>query len=72
MEKDGYVGYLPSVALGDDLNPPTHRVCVPATFIYPKADLKSQPATRIFLNSLLVIESAADDWAALSGGGFCI
>ncbi len=70
MEKDNYVGYMPLDTLSGIHLPTTHRVCVPATFIYPKADLKSQPATRIFLNSLLTIASVSDEWAALAGGGF--
>lgn len=70
MEKDAYVGYLPLASLSGIYMAPTHRVCVPATFIYPKADLKSQPATRIFLNSLLSVDVIADDWVMLAGGGF--
>ncbi len=70
MEKDAYVGYLPLETLSGVYMPPTHRVCVPATFIYPKADLKSQPATRIFLNSRLTVDEISGDWAALAGGGF--
>ena len=70
MEKDNYVGYIPLETLSGIHMPPSHRVCVPATFIYPKADLKSQPATRIFLNSQLLIDEITDDWAALAGGGY--
>lgn len=70
MEKDSYVGYLALETLSGISMPPSHRVCVPATFIYPKADLKSQPATRIFLNSLLSLDTVSGDWAALAGGGF--
>jgi len=70
MEKDNYVGYLPLATVSGIHMGITHRVCVPATFIYPKADLKSQPATRIFLNSQLTIHTVNDDWAALAGGGF--
>ncbi len=70
MEKDSYVGYLPLNVLSGNKIAHSHRVCVPATYIYPKADLKSQPATRVFLNSLLVIEGITGDWAGLAGGGF--
>ena len=70
MKKDAYVGYLPLSAVNNEQVPPTHRVCVPATFVYPQADLKSQPATRVFLNSLLVVTETTGDWAALAGGGF--
>ena len=70
MEKDSYVGYLQSATLGDEMREPTHRVCVPATFIYPQANMKTQPATRIFLNSLLMITDISGDWAALANGGY--
>lgn len=70
MEKDAYVGYFSTAALTGEMASPTHQVCVPATFIYPQADLKSQPAIRIFLNSLLVIDHVEGDWAALSDGGY--
>ena len=70
MEKDGYVGYIPLDTLSGICLKTTHRVCVPATYIYPRADLKSQPATRIFLNSQLSVDEEVGDWVALAGGGF--
>ena len=70
MEKDSYVGYLPLNELKNQANEPTHRVCVPATFIYPQANMKTQPAIRIFLNSLLEITDITDNWAAIKGGGY--
>jgi cell wall-associated NlpC family hydrolase len=41
---DGYVGYVREAELGNPDSPPTHRVCVPRSFIYPGPDLKL-PAT---------------------------
>jgi len=70
MEKDSYVGYLSLDTLNSEVSEPTHRVCVPATFIYPQANMKTQPAIRIFLNSLLEITDITDNWAAIKGGGY--
>jgi len=70
LEKDNYVGYFTSSDLAAPNSVLSHRVCVPATFIYPLADLKSQPATRIFLNSWLEIKTIEGDWAELESGGF--
>lgn len=41
-EGDGYVGYVRSEALGPaPAEPPSHRVGVPATHLYPEPDLKA-------------------------------
>jgi cell wall-associated NlpC family hydrolase len=70
MEKDDYVGYMPVSGLSEENHHATHRVHVPATYIYPKADLKSQPAIRIFMNSMLAVETKENGWAGLATGGF--
>ena len=43
LEADGYVGYLPSEALGDPEPTPTHRVAALRTFVYPGPNLKLPP-----------------------------
>jgi len=42
LERDGYVGYLPAVALGDPVEP-THRVAVMRTHAYPGPDNELPP-----------------------------
>ncbi len=42
-ERDRYVGFISSEALGDVLAT-THKVIVPSTFSYPAASIKTQPA----------------------------
>lgn len=39
-ERDGYVGYVPSAAIGERADNATHVVSVPRTFVYPGPDLK--------------------------------
>jgi cell wall-associated NlpC family hydrolase len=43
LERDGYVGYLSTNALGPVGAAPTHRVCVPRTFGFPGPDIKLPP-----------------------------
>ena len=38
--RDGYVGYIAKAAVSKELTNPTHRVSVPATFLYPLAGYK--------------------------------
>ena len=44
LERDGYVGYLPSHAILKGTGPaPTHRVAALRTFVYPAASIKEPP-----------------------------
>jgi len=70
MLKDGYVGYVDVLGLANENASMTHQISVPSTFIYPKADLKSQPAVRVFLNSRLAIVSQNGEWSETAQGGF--
>lgn len=53
--RDGYVGYMPDAELGDIGNAPTHRICVPRTFIYSGADLRFRQTNTLSLGSAVVI-----------------
>lgn len=64
LDRDGYVGYLPSGALGpfaagltDGVisGDPTHRVSAVRTFLYPGPDLKYPAATFISLGAGLIL-----------------
>lgn len=70
LEKDEYVGYLPEKNLVDGGFDATHRVSVPASFFYPEPDIKSQPATRVFMNSQIEIVGVERDWAKTKDGKF--
>lgn len=67
---DGYVGYVEESAVGEGAGAATHRVAVPLTYIYPQANLKSEPASPVFLNSMLRVEAVDETWARLDRGGF--
>ena len=70
LEHDGYVGYVDANALSGDISPPTHRVAVPSTLIYPNPSLKSQPAVAITLNSQVAVVGSQDSFSQLSDGRF--
>lgn len=74
--EDGYVGYVACDHLNVNMRALTHRVKVPRTFIYPKADLKTAPVRAISMNSKLVIthfnETRGTSYAMLENGGAII
>ena len=59
LASDGYVGYLPSTALGayrhEEGGEPSHVVCVPRTFVYPGPDLKHPASTFLSLGAGLCL-----------------
>lgn len=70
LSQDGYVGYVTANALSARIVTPTHRVAVPATFLYPQASLKTQPATSVTLNAGLTITGEAGAFSRLADGRF--
>ena len=67
LERDKYVGYLPSAALGLAIGP-THRVAVLRTHAYPGPSIKAPPRMAISLGALLRIERFAGDFAISADG----
>ena len=70
LEGDGYVGYVPADALSEPANPPSHRVAVPSTFIYPEPSIKSQPAELVPLNATVAVVGDDGKFARLANGRF--
>ncbi|WOC15951.1 NlpC/P60 family protein [Pseudochrobactrum sp. MP213Fo] len=54
-KRDGYVGYIADSELGDTGSAPTHRICVPRTFIYSGADLRFRHTSVLSLGSVVSI-----------------
>lgn len=73
-DHDGYVGYAPAAALGnaDGDAAPTHRVCVPRSFVYRGPDLKLPATTVHSLGALVHVRGRAltrgTDYALLASG----
>ena len=67
--KDGYVGYVTEAALGPYIEA-THIVSVPATHLYPVADLKRHEAAHLSFGSRLRVVSAAGNFFETEEGQF--
>jgi cell wall-associated NlpC family hydrolase len=67
---DSYVGYVSANALSATLAQATHRVRVPSTFLYPAANLKTQPAIQVTLNARLSVTGSEGRFLRLADGHF--
>ncbi len=70
LETDSYVGYLRAEHLTSDMTDPGHRLAVPRSFLYPRADMKAPPTGWLSLNTAVTVSSEEGDFAQLAGGGF--
>ncbi len=59
VDRDCYVGYVPSEALGPVSEPGTHRVAALHTHSYPVPDKKVPPSTLLTLNAEFAVAGAA-------------
>ncbi len=53
--RDGYTGYVETGAITTDAPTPTHTVCVPFTFHYPKAELRQPPLATLSMGSRVTV-----------------
>ncbi|MDC7785771.1 NlpC/P60 family protein [Rhodoplanes sp. TEM] len=67
---DGYVGYLPSEALGAPGPVPTHRVAALRTFVFPAPSIKTPPAMTLSLGARVAVVRSDGGFAGLASGGF--
>lgn len=67
--EDGYVGYLPSHALGAPGPAPTHCVGVARTFIYPGPNMKLPPLEVLPFGAKVAVEREDGAYAILPAGG---
>lgn len=74
--RDGYVGYTRASGLRARIDPATHVVAVPRSFVYPRADLKSPPAAAHSMGARLTVshfeEHRATRYALLADGAAMI
>jgi cell wall-associated NlpC family hydrolase len=70
LDRDSYVGYVQSEALGEPWAAPTHYVSALRTFLYPGPDLKLPPETHLSLGAGLSVLSWTGEYARLRTGGF--
>jgi cell wall-associated NlpC family hydrolase len=72
LERDGYVGYLPSDVLSREVRQTTHRVSAIGTFLYPAADIKSPPIMHLSITSALTVAEKIDRFYRLASGGYVV
>ncbi len=70
LAADGYVGYMPSVALGDLGPEPTHKVGALRTFIYGRPDLKSPVRGAVSLGATIAALATEGEFTEIDGGGW--
>jgi cell wall-associated NlpC family hydrolase len=70
LERDGYVGWLPSSELGDEGPPPTHRVSALRTLIFRAPDIKQPPLAPLSFGSRMFVARRNGDFAVTEAGGF--
>lgn len=70
LERDGYVGYVSMVAVGDVDAPPTHRVKVNRSFIYPAPNMKLPVIDALPLGARVSALETNGSFVSLQGGGF--
>ncbi|MBJ6126316.1 C40 family peptidase [Microvirga splendida] len=70
LHDDGYVGYVPSAALGQVGPEPTHKVSAIRTFIYPGPNLKLPYQDYLTLNSRVTVTETQGEYAQLATGGW--
>ncbi len=66
LDRDGYVGYLPSATLGAT-SAPTHRVAALRTHVYPGPSIKLPPVMALSLGARLTIGRVEGDFAVTPG-----
>jgi cell wall-associated NlpC family hydrolase len=71
LKRDGYVGYLPEIALATGAGSVTHVVTVQRSFCYPGPSMKLPPVDVASFGSGLNIVSISGDFA-LTAQGLCI
>ena len=70
LDGDGYVGYVREDELAESVETPTHKVIVPSTLRFSKADIKAQPVTPLPLNARLCAVDEENGFLRLKRGGF--
>ena len=68
-ERDGYVGYVATHGLSDDVVEPTHQVVVSRTFVYPAPDMKRPVSSALPLAARVAVQATKGGYARIHGGG---
>ena len=73
LERDQYVGYVAADAVVPRVGQrPSHRVRALGTFVYAKADIKSQTLYSLAMNTPITVVKADAQFSELRGGGYVV
>ncbi len=72
IDRDSYVGYMPSEGLSAAIVAPTHRIAALRSYVYPEPDGKSPPLALLSLNALVTAKAEEGRFLALEGGGYVV
>lgn len=67
-ETDGYVGYAPCSALGDEAEQATHKLSAPRSFLYPEPDIKAPPLDVLSLGARAAVTGEDGAFSRVPGG----
>jgi cell wall-associated NlpC family hydrolase len=70
IDRDLYVGYMPSEGLSASIIEPTHRIGALRTYVFPEPDAKSPPLALLSMNALFTAEAEEGKFLALEDGGY--
>src|SRR5262245_47571052 len=70
LAADGYVGYMPTSALREPGPPPTHRVAVPRTLVFPGPSIKLPPLEGLSFGCRLAVKRIEGALAVTDSNGF--
>jgi cell wall-associated NlpC family hydrolase len=70
IDRDLYVGYMPSEGLSASIIEPTHRIAALRTYIFPEPDAKSPPLALLSMNAFLTALAEEGKFLVLEDGGY--
>lgn len=68
LETDGYVGWMPTRALGKAEQAATHKVAVPRALAFAKPDIKTPPVAALPMGARIAIVSQDERFAVAANG----
>jgi cell wall-associated NlpC family hydrolase len=69
LRTDGYVGWLPTGALGSPGPAPTHWVAALRSFVFPGRSIKTPPLEALSFGCTIAVRAQEGNWMALASGG---
>ena len=72
IDRDRYVGYMPSDGLSPKIVAPTHKIAALRSYVYSEPDGKSPTLDLLSLNAFVTARAEEGRFLALEGGGYVV